>query len=341
MKIAKLVGKKDLRLENVSTSKPKDGEVLVKVKACGICGSDIPRYYLGRVHFFPIVLGHEVSGVIAECGPGVHNVSKGDHVVIIPLMPCGVCENCKNGNFSLCRNYKFIGSSVNGGFSEYMVVPESNVYKISKEIPYSDAIFFETATVALHAVDLLGDIAKKKVAVVGTGTVGLLCAQWLRIYNAIVDVFGRSQTNQKVSELNFPYFSLQKWEDDFDSKYDYVIDAVGSSSSINTSICLLSRKGILSLVGTPNEDVVFSSKAWTYINRKELTIRGSWMGYSAPFPGSEWARVSKAMDEHQLKLGNILLYEQSFSLEKINEAFALYENAGKVKGRVLIYPDGE
>lgn len=341
MKIARLVGKKDIRIEEIDIPKPGSNEVLVKVGACGICGSDIPRYYLGRVHFFPIVLGHEVSGVVQECGCEVSKVSRGDHVVIVPLMPCGICDNCKTGNYSLCSNYKFIGSSVNGGFSEYMVVPEANVYKVSKEIPHSDAIFFETATVALHAVDLLGDVEKKEVAVVGTGTVGLLCAQWLRNYNASVTVFGRSLSNEKVTKLNLSYSSLQETCESFDSKFDFVIDAVGSSSSINSSIAILSRKGILSLVGTPNENVVFTSKDWTLINRKEITIKGSWMGYSSPYPGSEWSRVSNAMVENQLRLGEVLLYEQKFPLEKINEAFALYDKGSKVRGRVLIYPDGD
>lgn len=341
MKVARLVGKKNICIEDVDIPSPKGNEVLVRVGACGICGSDIPRYYLGRVHFFPIVLGHEISGIVSECGGSVRNVSNGDHVVIVPLIPCGQCDSCKVGNFSLCSNYRFIGSSVDGGFAEYMVVPASNVYKVAKDISHSDAVFFETATVALHAVDLLGNVSNKKVAVVGTGTVGLLCAQWLRIYNASVSVFGRSPDNERVAKLDLPYFSLHDLNDSYDSKFDFVIDAVGSSSSINTSISFLSRKGTLSLVGTPNEDVIFTSKAWTFINRKEIIIKGSWMGYSTPYPGSEWSRVSEAMEKGQLKLGEVLLYDQKFPLEKINDAFALYEKGVKVRGRVLVCPVGE
>ena len=102
------------------------GMVKVKVKASGICGSDIPRVLHNGVHFYPIVLGHEFSGDVVEVGEGVTKVKVGDRVSGAPLLPCMKCDDCQNGNFSLCKHYSFIGSRQQGSNADYVVIPEQN-----------------------------------------------------------------------------------------------------------------------------------------------------------------------------------------------------------------------
>lgn len=339
MKVASLIKKQEIQIVDQEPETLSSSDVRVDVYAAGICGSDIPRYFQGRVHFFPVVLGHEISGVVSEIGSSVKGVVPGDHVVVIPLMPCGNCRSCAEGKYSLCENYKFIGSSVNGGFATQIVLPEKNLYKLPKQIPHEDSIFFETASVALHAVDLLGDIYGANVAIVGTGTVGLLCAQWSVLKGAKTVVFGRSEYNAKVEGLGLAYCSLRRAITEYEGGFDFVIDAVGYSSSIDSSLLLLRKAGLLSLVGTPSEDVILTSKTWNYINRKELVIKGSWMGYSAPFPGKEWDLVSEAILNNKIRLGDALLNENKFHLNEINKAFDLFKEGKPVRGRVLIYTD--
>ena len=107
----------DIRYEDIEKPKPKDGEVLVKVKYTGICGSDLPRVNGTACHYYPNVLGHEFSGTVEEVGGGVKSVRPGNRVAGIPLIPCMKCGDCLKGDYSLCKNYTFIGSSRFGSFA--------------------------------------------------------------------------------------------------------------------------------------------------------------------------------------------------------------------------------
>ncbi len=150
-----------IRVTSVEEPITGPGMIKVRVAYCGICGSDIPRVLQGRVHFFPIILGHEFSGTVAEIGDGVSSFSIGDRVVGVPLMPCFQCDNCKNGNYSLCSNYKFIGSSVNGAYADYVYVPEKNLLKLPDGINLRDAALIEPCTIARHAFNLVNVRGKR------------------------------------------------------------------------------------------------------------------------------------------------------------------------------------
>jgi L-iditol 2-dehydrogenase len=124
----------------------------VKIKATGICGSDIPRVLNNGAHYYPVVLGHEFAGEVVEIGEGSTGFEIGDRVSGAPLLPCLKCDDCQNGNYSLCRYYSFIGSREQGSFAEYVVIPAQNAVKFSKEIPFEQGAMFEPSTVALHGV---------------------------------------------------------------------------------------------------------------------------------------------------------------------------------------------
>ena len=132
MKAGVLHAREDIRYEEVETPVPKAGEVLVKVKYSGICGSDVPRVNGDGAHFYPIILGHEFSGVVEEVGEGVTKVKKGQRVAGAPLVPCMKCEDCMKGDYALCKHYSFIGTRQPGSFAEYICVPEQNA------VPFDD-----------------------------------------------------------------------------------------------------------------------------------------------------------------------------------------------------------
>lgn len=141
MKAGVVHGVCDIRYEEIETPKVEPGKVKVKVKYTGICGSDIPRVNADAAHYYPIVLGHEFSGTIAEVGEGVESVKVGDRVAGIPLVPCMKCEDCQKGNYSLCKHYDFIGSHSFGSYAEYVVVPEKNVVKFNDEVSFEQGLF--------------------------------------------------------------------------------------------------------------------------------------------------------------------------------------------------------
>jgi len=184
MKAAVLHGPKDIRCEDVPIPRLGVKDVLIKNKAVGICGSDIPRVWAGAAHFYPIILGHEISGEIVEVGEEVEKLSLGDRVAVIPLIPCFTCSACQEGRYSSCRNYSFIGSRRNGGFAEFVSVPETNIIKLPKGVSLEEGALLEPLSVALYALMRGGFTAGEKIAILGLGTIGMLVLQWAKIFGA-------------------------------------------------------------------------------------------------------------------------------------------------------------
>ena len=148
MKAAVLHANEDIRYEEFPTPETLPGTVKVRVRATGICGSDVPRVLHHGAHFYPVVLGHEFAGDVVEVGEGVETLQVGDTVSGAPLLPCMKCADCQQGNYSLCKHYSFIGSRQQGSFADYVVLPERNAVKYDPSIPYEQAAMFEPSTVA-------------------------------------------------------------------------------------------------------------------------------------------------------------------------------------------------
>ena len=126
MMAAVLHGNNDLRYGAYNMPQVKPGTVKVRVRAAGICGSDVPRVLHSGAHFYPIVLGHEFAGDVVELGEGVENLKVNDTVSGVPLVPCWKCANCQQGDYALCKQYSFIGSREQGSFADYVVIPAHN-----------------------------------------------------------------------------------------------------------------------------------------------------------------------------------------------------------------------
>ena len=126
----------DLRLEEVPTPSPGEQEVLVAVKAAGICGSDIPRIYYTGAHTHPLIPGHEFSGEVVELGKGTDKNWLGQRVGVFPLIPCGECDQCRKKQYEMCRKYNYLGSRRNGGFAEDVAVPAWDLVSLSKHVSF-------------------------------------------------------------------------------------------------------------------------------------------------------------------------------------------------------------
>lgn len=344
MKAGVVHAREDIRFEDIGKPAPKPGEVLVRVKYTGICGSDIPRVNGDAAHFYPIVLGHEFSGTIEALGEGVENVAPGDRVAGVPLVPCGECEDCKRGDYSLCKHYVFIGSRTFGSFAEYVCVPAGNVVKISDDVSFEQAALFEPATVALHGLERVEYRGGHTVAVVGGGTIGLLTAQFARIYGAArVVVLDIQDERLELARALGADDVVNSAEPDYLKKamaltggrgFDYVYCTSGAPVTVKMSFALAANKAQVCFIGTPTKEITFSVDEWEQLNRKEAVITGSWMSYSAPFPGHEWDAVAHFFATGQLRYEGLVY--KVFPLAQIADAFAEYRVPGKVKGKVLI-----
>lgn len=151
MKEVVIIGPKQFEVREVPVPKPADNEVLIQMKAAGVCGSDVHQFLGENPNaVFPRVPGHENAGVIVEVGKDVKNVKVGDHVVVDLVVACGECPQCRAGRRNVCRQVKARGSAIDGGWREYFAVPEHEVYVMPKELPFRDAALIEPFAIGGH-----------------------------------------------------------------------------------------------------------------------------------------------------------------------------------------------
>jgi len=340
VKAAVLYGNLDLRYEDYPTPVIGDGELLVKVKMAGICGSDVPRVLHNGAHYYPIVLGHEFSGEVVEIGANVTGFALGDKVSGAPLLPCMQCADCQNGNFSLCKHYSFIGSRVQGSFAEYVKLPAANAIKFDKSLSWEQGAFFEPSTVALHGLRCADYVGGKDVAILGGGTIGLFTMQWAKIFGAAsVTVFDLSDDRLALAKkLGADRVVNTAKEAIPADRFGFVFETAGQPATTKLAFEVAANKASVCCIGTPHADVTFTPKLWEQMNRKEFKLTGSWMSYSAPFPGEEWTLTAHYFKTGQLKFDESLIYRK-FPLSKAQEAFALYQTPGAVGGKLMLYTE--
>ena len=184
-----IYGARDLRLEARQSAPMGDTAVKVRVRAGGICGSDLHYYFEGRNGDFvirePLIPGHEFAGEVEAVGARVSRVKVGDRIAVNPSSPCGRCRYCRQGRENLCRRMVFLGSAskfphIQGGFREVFTVEESNAIKVRADLPFTTAAFAEPLAVALHAVTRAGSLFGRNVLITGAGPIGqlvLLCVR--------------------------------------------------------------------------------------------------------------------------------------------------------------------
>lgn len=295
MKALVLDSKETLTVKEIEKPAFSEEEVLVKVSYVGVCGSDLARYFEGKVHSYPQVLGHEFSGVVERVGSNVQAVKEGDRVAIAPLVPCGECNYCQCGKPAMCENYSFVGSRQQGAMAEYVAVNERNVLVLPDEVSNEEAALIEPLTVAIHGIERIQFNAGADVVVFGAGTIGIMTLLALKARGAgnitVIDINDdKLEMAKKLGAAN-TINSLKVDLNDYFSTYsrpEVVIETAGVSQTQVQSIEIVEKLGKVVYIGTATKDVVFPPKVFERILRGEIEITGSWMSYSAPFPGFEW-----------------------------------------------------
>lgn len=345
MKAGVVHARNDIRYEDIKKPEIEPGKVIVKVKYTGICGSDVPRVNGDACHYYPNVLGHEFSGVVDEVGEGVTTLKKGDRVAGVPLVPCMKCADCQKGNYSLCKHYSFIGSREFGSFAEYVQVPEKNAVKFADEVSFEQGALFEPATVALHGLRRVDYKGGKTVAILGGGTIGMMTAQWAKIFGAkSVTVFDIVDERLDLAKRLGADYGVNSGAADFMNQvneitggrgFDYVYETAGNTITMKMAFKLAANKAGVCFIGTPTKELSFTVDEWEAINRKEFILTGSWMSYSAPFPGDEWDLTAHYFSTGELKYDDSFIFKK-MPLSQIADAFEMFKTPGLVKGKILI-----
>lgn len=345
MKAAVVCANEDVRYMDYDEPQVSAGMVKIRVKASGICGSDIPRVLHHGVHFYPIVLGHEFAGEVVEVGEGVTKVKVGDKATAAPLLPCLTCDDCQNGNYSLCKHYSFIGSRQQGSNADYVVVPECNAVPFDKSISYEQGAMFEPSTVALHGLMQNDYQGGEYVAVLGCGTIGIFTMQWAKIFGAKkVVAFDISDERLALAKRMGADEVINTTKEDYmdvakaitgGKGYGYVFETAGQIPTMHMAFEVAGNKAHVCFIGTPHVDLTFTPKMWENMNRKEFKLTGSWMSYSAPFPGKEWELTAHYFATGQLKYDPEFVYKK-IPMSQAQEAFQMFKTPGLVKGRILL-----
>lgn len=350
MKAAVVVANEDVQYQEIEEPKVTKGTVKIRVRYSGICGSDIPRVLNHGVHFYPIVLGHEFSGDVVEVGEGVTKVKVGDRVSGAPLLPCMKCDDCQQGNFSLCNHYSFIGSRQQGSNADYVVVPEQNAVPFESSVPYEQGAMFEPATVAIHGVFQNDYHGGEYVAILGGGTVGMFTMQWTKIFGSKkVVVFDISEERLELAKRLGADEVINTRDEGYMEKamaitggkgYGFVFETAGQVPTMHMAFELAANKAHVCFIGTPHENLTFTPAQWENMNRKEFKLTGSWMSYSAPYPGREWDLTAHYFATGQLKFDPGFIYKK-IPMSQAQEAFQLFKTPGLVKGKILLSNEEE
>lgn len=286
MKACVLESVGSLVYKDVPTPEPKEGEVLLKIRACGICSSDIDRVFKTGTYHFPTIPGHEFAGEIVAVGAGVDEDYVGKRAAVFPLLPCFECDSCKDELYVHCSSYSYFGSRQDGAFAEYLAVPLWNVVTFNDTLPFTQAALCEPTAVAMHACDKAAIGPDKHVAVIGSGTIGIIIALRAQQLGAksVTLVGTRDQKLDFVHEMGIKQTisSSQQSVPEALSELtdgrgaDIVFECVGTNDSLESSVLSTAKSGQVVVVGNPAGDMTLPRNSYWKILRNELTLTGMW-----------------------------------------------------------------
>ncbi|HEY2862135.1 MAG TPA: L-idonate 5-dehydrogenase [Casimicrobiaceae bacterium] len=286
MLTCRIHAKEDLRIEPAELPQIGPGQVLIRLGAGGICGSDLHYYYEGRNGSFvirePLIPGHEASGVVARIGPGVTRVKVGDNIAVSPSHACGQCDYCREGREQLCRNMRFLGSAsiyphVQGMFCEYFMMGERQCYPVAADVSLGEIAFAEPLAVALHAVNRGPELLGKSVLITGAGTIGCLTVIAARLagakYIAVSDILDRPLATAKEVGADRTLRADRDPDALAAPLYDVAFEVSGSFAALKACVAAAKRGGTIVQVGTiPHEPMPFVVNE---IMAKELDLKGA------------------------------------------------------------------
>jgi L-iditol 2-dehydrogenase len=301
------VGPGEMAVQDRPEPRPGAGDVLLEVRASGICGSDVHGYLglTGRRHQ-GMVMGHEVAGDVLDVGPGVTSVEVGDRVAIRSILPCGICDLCRRGSPNICPNRRGLGMQFDGAYAERMVVPASLAVPLPAALTYEQGALVEPLAVALHAVEITPLEAGDVVVIVGAGPIGLLTLLAIldRGPGAVVVTDRSAHRLDAARELGAtlaidvgstdPVTAVRDVTDGRGA--DVVFEAVGISATVGQSIAVARPGGQVTWIG--NSAPVVELPMQEMVTR-ELTLRGSY-AFAGEFEEAVDAQASGRIDARRL-----------------------------------------
>ena len=339
MKVAVYYSNDDIRIEERTTPSISDGEILVKMRASGICGTDILQWY--RIKKAPRVLGHEMAGEIVETGKGVKGFKKGDRVFVSHHVPCYKCYYCVQGKFTACESLH-TGNYDPGGFSEFIRVPEENVrygtFLLPERVTFEDAAMIEPLGCIIAGQNQLGLEEGQTVLIIGSGVSGILHIQLAKIKKAkvIATDINRYRLDKAVEfgadyVINAKEYSMDKLKSINDGRLaDVVIVCAAAKQAIDNALSSVDKKGKILFFAVPETDISIPSlRFW----RDEITVTFSY--------GASPDNLQKAIELIDSGIVNVRkMITHRIPLSDIGRGFKLAAEA-KDSLKVVVVPDND
>lgn len=346
------------QLEYMDVSKPvlQEGFVLVEVMATGICGSDIPRIFENGTYHFPTIPGHEFAGVVKEVFSEKDQEWLGKRVAVFPLMPCKTCVVCRKQNYEMCSHYDFIGSRRDGSFAEYVAVPAWNLIEVPKDIPFEAAAMLEPAAVGVHALRMVSwmntltkqEMKERSAVIFGPGTIGLLMAQWLKIFGVgkVIMVGTREVQRELALDLGGDFFVnsttadvvLEIMKQTDDEGVDISIDCAGYGSVLGECLNVTKRGGDILIVGNPHGDVSMKRDVYWKLLRKQLRIYGTWNSSFIPeCDTDDWRETILAILSGALQPQKQITHCLAF--DELHKGLEIMRNKSEYYNKIMILRD--
>ncbi len=326
-----------VELMEVPRPKINEDEVLIKVKACGICGSDIHILHDEFKNYPPVIVGHEFSGDIVDVGEKAKGWKSGDRVVAeLHSGACGVCRLCRTGNHQICPEKRPLGSGTDGAFAEYIKVPGWLLHRIPDKISYEEAALTEPVAICVHCIlERAGVEIEDFVAILGPGPIGLLSAQIVKAAGAgkvmITGTANDENLRLKIArkldiddvvniEKDNPVDTIDKLTHGIGA--DLVVDASGSEAAINQAFTMVKRGGRIVALGMPKEKKV--NIAWNEGIMKSINL-------TLPFSSNytSWEKALCMMADKKIEVR--LLVTHKMSLDNWQYGFSLMEKGETIK----------
>lgn len=347
MKAYVLEGINQLEYKEVDTPQIREDEVLVEVMAAGICGSDIPRIFTTGTYHFPTIPGHEFAGRVVQSGSDSNKHWVGKRVGVFPLIPCKECDCCKNAQYEMCENYNYLGSRCDGGFAEYVAVPEWNLIELPEAVSYAEAALLEPASVALHAVRRLELGGVETVLLQGLGTIGIIIAQWLRIHGVQTVIatghnINHGKSMKKLADASYIYLDACDEADVTEQVMkltdgkgvDAVFDCVATSASLTDALACVKPAGQIVVVGNPKGDIAIDKNSYWKILRKQIRINGTWNSSFTHEDDDDWNNVLKACEIGELHLAELITHRLSF--DRLEDGLAIMRDRLEYRNKIMI-----
>ena len=299
-------------------------ECLFSVKASGICGSDIPRAFSHEAYYYPIVVGHEFSGVVMD---SQNKEFVGRRACVFPILPCMKCEFCRKQQWANCKNYDYYGSRRNGGMQSELLIKESNLIFLPDNVSFEAGAMIEPTAVCLHAIKKAKINEASRVLIFGAGTIGLLCAMWAKAFGA-KDVFFSDIDKKRMDFARGLGFSPYNTEE-----VDIVVEASGSGAALNEAISCCEAFGKIILVGYSKKDIRINHDVFVKILRKQLSIIGSWNSDFSDV-ANDWEESIQAISTGIISPQNLITHQ--IPLEKAEKAFKITVDENEFSNKVMV-----